>query len=319
MAITRNPHGISSFGVPIMGGGGAIPVTNGNYYFVDSGAGNSGNNGTAPDDAMDSIVNAHKLCTDGNNDVIVVMQEHAETLSSATALAMNKAGVAVVGMGYGSQRPTITLDTANTTTIAVSAANVSFNNIIFIGNFLSIASCFTLTTAKSFTVTYCDFRDTSAIKGFLSIVTNTVSVNSDGLTFCFNKVYSDATTTPGPAITIAGTIDRLYINDNEIVHSTASNNIPAVLTHGALVVSHLEMYRNRVYSVNTDTATGGLLIKTSATTGSGMVVSNRVYALDVAAEILVTAAAVQYGLFDNLYTGDTGTSGFVSPAIGSTS
>ena len=45
---------------------------------------------------------------------------------------------------------------------------------------------------------------------------------------------------------------------------------------------------------------------------------NRIRALDVAAAIVVTAAAVQYGCFDNLYTGETtSASGFVLPAIGS--
>ena len=47
-----------------------------------------------------------------------------------------------------------------------------------------------------------------------------------------------------------------------------------------------------------------------------MIIGNRVRALDVAAAIVVTAAAVQYGMFDNLYTGETTQlSGFVLPAI----
>jgi len=32
--------------------------------------------------------------------------------------------------------------------------------------------------------------------------------------------------------------------------------------------------------------------------------------------LMITAAAVQYGLFNNLYIGDVGFSGFVLPAIG---
>jgi hypothetical protein len=45
--------------------------------------------------------------------------------------------------------------------------------------------------------------------------------------------------------------------------------------------------------------------------------NNTIRALDVAAAIVVTAAAVQYGMFNNLYIGDgTMNSGFVLPAIG---
>ena len=107
-----------------------------------------------------------------------------------------------------------------------------------------------------------------------------------------------------------------FIQDNFINHTGATNNVAAVLEHGALVVDNLDVARNIIQSVNTDTATGGLLVKTTATTGSGMIYDNYMYALDVAGAILVTAAAVQYGQMNNLYNGDTGFSGYVLPAIG---
>jgi hypothetical protein len=245
----------------------------------------------------------------------LVKPGHAETITSATALLFNIAGVAIIGLGIGSNRPTFTFTTANTTKIPVSAANISIQNCIFVGNFLSIATCFLLTVAPDFTVDRCAFRDTSAILGFLSIVTTTVSVDANGLTFTNNEVQSDATTTPGPTIVIAGTMDRLTVSDNFVTHSTISNNVAALIAHGALVVTHLLCERNRIYSVNTDTATGGILLTTSATTGSGIIASNRIRALDPDAAIMVTAAAVQYGHFDNLYTGETNTSGTVLPVI----
>ncbi len=116
-------------------------------------------------------------------------------------------------------------------------------------------------------------------------------------------------------VVIAGTMDRLTVSDNFVTHSTISNNISALIEHGALVVTHLLCERNRVYSINTDTATGGLLVKTTAITGSGIISGNRVRALDPDSAIMVTAAAVQYGHFDNLYTGETNTSGTVLPVI----
>lgn len=77
-------------------------------------------------------------------DTILVSPYHAENISTATALALNKNGVSVVGLGTGANRPTFTLDTANTATITVNASNVSIQNCIFIGNFLSIATLFTM-------------------------------------------------------------------------------------------------------------------------------------------------------------------------------
>jgi hypothetical protein len=243
-------------------------------------------------------------CVANRGDIILVKPGHAETISSATALTFSKAGVAIVGLGSGTNRPKFTLDTANTATINVTAANVSIQNCIFVGNFLSIATCFTVTAAPEFNVDRCDFRDTDATHGFLSIITTTVSVNADGLRFVNNRRKSDATTTPGPDIVIAGTIDRVTVNYNWsdphrlVEQRRGADRAWRAGGHGSGVPW------NYVYSVNTDTATGAILVKTTATTGTGIIAHNRVRALDVAAAIMIPAAAVQYGMFDNLYTGE---------------
>lgn len=319
MTYTNFPDGITSFGIPSIGSG-QLPITNGTYYFVcnrTNANGSDGNEGTSLDMPLATLDAAIGKCTAGAGDVIVILPGHAESVASATAIVFDVSDVTIVGLGTGSSRPTFTFTTANTAKIPVSAANIKISGCIFVGNFLSIATCFLLTTAPGFWVDSCAFRDTSAILGFLSIVTTTVSVNSDGLKFTNNERISLATTTPGPDIVVANTMDRLSIVNNTSTHATISNNVSALLAHGALVVTNLLMQGNRVYSVNTDTATGGLLITTSATTGSGIVADNYAAALDTAAAILFTATAVQYGYFNNYYAhrGNT-TSGYLLPAAG---
>lgn len=287
----------------------------GNAFWVSSTRGSDTGKGTR-DRPFATLAYAIGRCAASRGDVINLMPGHAENIASATALLFNVAGITIVGHGAGADRPTFTFTTANTAKIPVSAGSIKIENCIFVGNFLSIATCFLLTTAPEFWVDGCEFRDTSAILGFLSIITTTVSVNSDGLKFTNNSVQSDATTSPGPTIVIANTLDRLTVVGNFIVHTVASNNIAALIEHGALVVTHALIAWNYIHSVNTDTATGAILVKTTATTGSGLIMHNRIKALDVAAAIIVTAAAVQYGMFDNLYTGETTQlSGFVLPAI----
>jgi hypothetical protein len=257
-------------------------------------------------------------CVANRGDIILVMPGHTETISSATALVADVAGVAVVGLGAGSDRPTLTFDTANTATINVSAANFSFKNILFVGNFLSIASAITVGAAPWCTVEDCEFKDTSAVLGFLSAVTTTVTVNADHLHLINNRIHSIATTRTVSPIVVLGTMTGLTAKDNRVVCSVAHNNVSQFISHAALVMTDLLVTGNTVYCVNTDTATGAVLLSTTATTGSGMIGHNRIRALDVAAAIVVTATAVQYGLFDNLYIGDgTSNSGFVLPAIGS--
>lgn len=261
-----------------------------------------------------TIALANAACVASRGDIIFVMPGHTESISSATAITMSIAGVTVIGLGKAGLRPTITLDTAATARINVTGANVTFANIIFVANFADIATCFILTTAPGFRVLDCEFRDTTSILNFLAIVTTTVSVNSDGLEFQRNRLSILGTTAATTPIKVANTLDRITINDNFIVKAVL-NNTSCLLAHGALVVTNLEMSRNKIFAALTDSATGGILITTSSTTNTGMVSDNYIKALDVAAAILVTAGSA-YGMTNNLYNGDVDSSGFVLPVIG---
>lgn len=261
-----------------------------------------------------SVKLALAQCLASRGDLIAVAPGHTETIADATTLALNVAGVTIVGIGSGSLRPTFTFTTAITANIPVSAANVTFKNCIFIANFADITACFTTTAAPEFRVLNCEFRDTDASHNFLTIITTTITVNADGLTFNDNRIKSLGTTTGTTPISLLGTMDRITIMRNFITKAVL-NNQSCLLKHAALVVTNLEMGFNQIFSANTDSATGGFLITTTSTTNSGIVHDNYVNGLDTAAAILVTAGSV-YGMFNNLYDGDADASGFVLPAIG---
>lgn len=287
----------------------------GNSSVISPGArgASNGNDGSylAP---FSTLEYALSRCVANRGDIIFIKPGHAETIADATTLTFDKAGVAIIGQGQGALRPTFTFTTANTANIPVTAANITVHNCLFVANFAAIASVFTLTAAPEFAVDSCEFRDTSSILNFVTIVTTVVSTNNDGLVFTNNKVFGLGTTAATTPIKIAATHSRLTINDNFIVLAVL-NNTSAVLAHGALVVTNLEMARNRVFRPNTDSATGGLLITTSSTTNTGMVSDNYISCADVAGIILVTAGCI-YGMMNNLVTGDADTSGYVRPAIG---
>ncbi len=316
------PNGFTN-GVTIRG----VPVTMaypGKVFWVDGSSvvpvvgavgGSDGGPGTfqRPFATIDVAIGK---CTSGRGDIILVKAGHTETISSATALEADVANVAVIGLGSGTARPTLTFDTANTATINVSVANFTFKNILFVGNFLSIASAITVGAAPWCTVEDCEFKDTSAVLGFLSAVTTTVTVNADHLHVTNNRIHSIATTRTVAPIIILGTMTGLTATHNRVVCSVAHNNVSQFISHAALVMTDLLVTHNIVHCVNTDTSSGAVLISTAAITGSGMVMHNRIRALDVAAAIIVTAAQIKYGMFDNLYTGEvTQLSGFVLPAI----
>lgn len=127
MSLTRFPHGVSSFGIPIIGAGPI--VTTGNVFFVDDSGSNS-NDGLSPEHPFVSLAYAITRCTASQGDTIILMPGHAET---TTAIAMSTAGIHVVGIGIGADRPTITATTGATDLINITGANCTLENFNLVG------------------------------------------------------------------------------------------------------------------------------------------------------------------------------------------
>lgn len=308
--------GVSIRGVPILqtNPGQVFWLSNATTLTTGQRGGSDGNKGTY-DSPFGTLVGAFAACTADRGDIIVVKPGHAETVSSATAMALSKAGVAVIGLGLGSKRPTFTLDTANTATIAISADNISFQNCVFIANFLSIAACFTLTTAKHFTVEGCGFGDTSSVLNFLNIIKSTGAANTiDGLRFTDNRVSLLGTTSVNSVVLSANDVDSMVLARNNVkMARTADASILATITAG--VVTNLDCGDNRVYSAQTAT-TAGSLINVGGTTSTGFVYRNFAQTLTTSSDKLFTTT-VGLAAFENRVTGAVGASGFVIPAVDS--
>ena len=77
-----------------------------------------------------------------SGDTIYVLPGHNENVSSATALNLNIAGVAVIGLGEDEDRPTFYLDTGTTSTITISAPAVKLQNVIIDATGFAAIACF---------------------------------------------------------------------------------------------------------------------------------------------------------------------------------
>lgn len=122
------PNGFSQ-GVTIRG----MPILNtyaGNVWWVDSGAGSDGNDGTVtrPFATLDYAVGK---CTANNGDLIVLKPGHSESVIADSGVDIDVAGVSVVGLGTGADRPTFTFTTAVTADFKLAANNVTVENILF--------------------------------------------------------------------------------------------------------------------------------------------------------------------------------------------
>lgn len=258
---------------------------------------------------------ALSMCLANRGDIIFVMPGHAESVTAAAGVILNKAGVATIGIGIGALRPTITFTTAATASITVTAAQTSIRNILFIANFADVATCFDVSTAKDFTIDTCEFRDTDSTHNFLTIVTTDSTANRvDGLFFGSNNVFGTGTTAATTPIKIGANVDRLTVTDN-LVNLAVLNNTSALVAKTSKVATNLVIARNTVFRPNTDTATGGLFLTTTSTTDTGWLKDNVGFHADVAAAIVATTST-GLGFSNNLMCGDADASAFVLPAIG---
>lgn len=129
MPITKFPNGISSFGVPVLGGGSI--VTTGTIFFVDSATGNNVNDGLDPDHPVATIDYAMGLCTANKGDYIVCMPNHTENMTAAGSITCDVEGVTVLGLGKGNNRPELVWTSSSAADIEIDSDSVTFENIVF--------------------------------------------------------------------------------------------------------------------------------------------------------------------------------------------
>lgn len=258
-------------------------------------------------------------CLANRGDLILVKPGYTQTLTNATDLVLDVAGVAIIGLGVGSNRPTITFSTNATANIPVTAANVSVQNILFVANKADVASVFTATgtsTPTDFAVEGCEFRDTSSILNFLTIVTGNATANSmDGLYFSRNRVSSLGTTAATTAIKILSATKRMRILDN-FGASAVLNDTPAVLDASTFQMTDFELARNIWERPNTS-STGGSFVAGSGNAWTGMAYDNYFYQVDNTAGIWIsTGHGAAFGYQNNYspITGATDKSGLINPA-----
>lgn len=276
--------------------------------------GSDGNKGTF-DSPFATLNYAISQCVANRGDIIIIKPGHAENVTSATSLNFNVAGVAIVGLGSGTNRPKFTWTTANTATVPVTAANISIQNCQFCANFLGIAAAFTNTAAPDFVIQNCYIYDTSTILNFLTIVGVAAGANgADGLTFNYNVVKNLGVTSNNTTINSGATIDRFNAIGNYMAWAV-QNDKPILIDVTTGILTNAIITDNQGYRPNTTTA-GGSLIKVGGTTSTGIVACNYVQTLTTTSDLLFTTT-VGLAAFDNKVTGVVGASGFLIPAADS--
>lgn len=306
-------NGVSIRGVPLQQTQpGEVFWVNSTTVVTKNGVGGSnGNPGTyqKPFATLDYAVGR---CTASRGDIIVLMPGYTETISTATALALDVAGIAIVGLGAGSLRPTFTLDTATTATIAVSEADISIKNCVFTANFADIAELFT-PTAVNFHLEDCEFNAAAADVNFVEIVDSSTTDNQiDGLSFLRCKwIEPDLATTY--LVNVDADIDGLSVVDCYLNLGVNTSDLPAIADVAAgKDLTNVNIVGNKVIRLN-DANPLLVVFTDTTTTNTGIIANNFVRHLDTLGELLVTAGS-NIGFFENKATAVVDLSGVILPA-----
>lgn len=189
-----------------------IPFTTGTVRYVCSAtSGASDNNaGTDVSKPMSTIDAAVGKCTASVGDVIVVMPGHTETITAAAGIDADVAGISIIGLGYGSNRPTITMGTATTATFRINAANVLVRGLRFVNNIDSLVKFIDVNVDYA-TIEDCFFV-TSSAKEALSFINLATTKDYLAVRRCRFEQPTDPAGTDGGADT-----GGIFLVDSEYV------------------------------------------------------------------------------------------------------
>jgi len=229
-----------------------------------TGAGDDDRNGRSEEASMATIAAALDLCTADKCDVIHLLPGHAEIISAAAGIAIDVAGVSIIGHGHGSLQPTITLDTIISADLDVDAANVTFQNVHFRADFEDITAAIDV-NADDCTFRGCRFAAVEAAHNALIWIQDAAATASDRITvedcYCYDI---DASNTH--FINFAGTGDGHIIRRNILIGDWGTMAIG-----GAGIVTYITIVDN---VISNTAATNDSIINLPVTT-TGIVMGNK--------------------------------------------
>lgn len=279
----------------------------GNIWFVDSaaaGAGAATGYGYTREAPFSTLAYAFSSALPVAGDVILVAPSHAESLSGPAAIAANIAGVRVVGLGWGNYRPTFTWHTTDAT-IAVSVANVSFENIRCVVDVDEVVSMWNV-TGSGVTFDTVDFIETAALQALQFLLT-TAAADQITVKNCYHRQLTAAASAQ-VWLALVGVDDARIVNNTFLFTAFASTSSILISCSTALVGG--EITGNRILWL------GATITKiiSSATGAVCIVCDNRMSS----GTSVATAAAITMDtayMHNNFWSDTAQVSGLLAPVV----
>lgn len=249
--------------------------TTGDTFYVNSNAAANGD-GLTPLTAFTTLDAAFALCEDNKGDRIYVMPGHAETITAASAITVDVAGVRVIGLGRGASRPAITWGAA-AATIVVSVASVSFENFRFINNFADVVTMFSVSGGgDDLLFSNCLFTDTSTILNAIDFITLATGV--DGLALVGCQVIGKSASNDSFITGVAH--DRVFIDRCQIQFDVAQTSVVGVIETSGNATN--VWIKDSAFRSNVD---GALFLDFNGAANSGLITNCYFSSIDTAGAV----------------------------------
>ncbi|HDZ14483.1 hypothetical protein LCGC14_0646820 [marine sediment metagenome] len=242
-------------------------ITTGNIFWVDSGQTSTGaitqdvGFGLTPDQPFLTLASALSQCTTANGDMIFLMPGHAET--PVTTITINVAGVTIIGLGNGANRPSFTAahTVGATDVLDITVANVTIKNIVIPTGANSGGDSQIVNIAAGGH----DFlmEDCKIEMGAINLECFTVAADAKRGTLKNIKVVGTAAN-PNTIITFEGVNDKWEIDGLDGIFTAATDIDGPVVYQNAVVIDDLLIRNVRVLPIE---AAGVFLDFNSASVG----------------------------------------------------
>ena len=290
-------------------------MVTGDVYFLSSTHANCNDeptHGGDPAKPFATLDYALSQMTDNNDDLLVVMARHSETITGAGGITLDVAGCQIVGMGRYDTRPTFLMDGGTTVTLLATAANVSVENIKFLAGHSNIA-VFATITAVGVQFTNCCWRENTTNENWLIIMSVGAANNdSDGFEFINNDCYQFDTAASG-CVVVNKNMSDVKICDNFIVGDFSATPYAPILVPSTEEVVAFLCANNIISNDHNGNAEVG--ISADLATNSGAIVRNLVGHQDAAGATAILGGTGGLFCAENYTSGVLGTkSGILYPA-----
>lgn len=269
-------YGVSTYGI-------SPQDISGNIFWVDSVNGTASGPGYTPEQAFTTLALGVAACTASNGDAVFLAPGHTQTITSAALEGCAKAGIRIIGIGRGRNRPVFLYSTAVAASFDVTAANVTIQNVVFRG-MTAIDAVTAMVNVSGADVWFdnCEFElADSTYQAVLGILT-TAAANRLRITNCHFHGTVDAGCES--AIKLVG-------GDSAVIENSYFNG--AFATTGAIqnattAATNLVIARNTILNQTADGNNKTIVLHAS---GTGLIAGNLGGIIDSTGPAPVTAAA----------------------------